>query len=71
MTTKQQLISTIAIGAAFMAASTAMPDTAHAWWWDTGHTRAALRRSIRAPSAAPSHSPWAAWAVLSDKLRRR
>lgn len=68
MTTKKQLIGTIALGAAFVAASTLIPDTAHAWWWD---------RTPGAPEIDPSSLGSAialalgGWAVLSDKLRGR
>jgi hypothetical protein len=71
MTTKKQIISTIAIGAAFVAASTLMPDTASAWWWDRP------RGGGGAPEVDPGTLSSAlaiavgGWAVLSDKLRGR
>ncbi len=72
MTTKNQIISTIGIAAAFVAASTLMPDTASAWWWEHPRTP-----GNGAPEVDPSTISSAialavgGWAVLSDKLRGR
>jgi hypothetical protein len=67
MSTKTQFITTIAIAAAFLAISTAMPESAHAWWTPTRE----------APEVDPSTLSSAlalamgGLAVLGDKLRRR
>lgn len=69
MSTRTQMISTIAIAAAFMLASAVMPETADAWWWK--------RPGREAPEIDPSTISSAialamgGLAVLSDKIRRR
>ncbi|MEO6028177.1 MAG: hypothetical protein ABIR79_15035 [Candidatus Binatia bacterium] len=68
MSKRTRLLSTIAIAAAFILASAAMPDTAHAWFH---------RPSRGAPEVDPSTLSSAialamgGLAVLGDKLRRR
>ena len=68
MSKRTQLLSTIAIAAAFILASAAMPDTANAWF---------RKPSRGAPEVDPSTLGNAialamgGLAVLGDKLRRR
>jgi hypothetical protein len=72
MSTRTQLLSTIAIAAAFLLASVAMPETADAWiWWNRNPP------TNGAPEVDPSTLSSAialamgGLAVLGDKLRRR
>ena len=73
MTTKKQLLSTIAIGAALVAASTLIPDKANAWWWNYPPRSPGGGAPEVDPSTLGSALALAVggWAVLSDKLRRR
>jgi hypothetical protein len=70
MSTRTQLLSTVAIAAAFLAASAAMPDAAQAWWWRP-------RNPPQAPEIDPGTLSSAialamgGLAVLGDKIRRR
>lgn len=71
MATKTQFITGIAIAAALVAASTVMPDSAQAFWWN----------NYTPPRGAPEVDPstvssaialaLGGLAVLGDKLRRR
>jgi hypothetical protein len=69
MSTKTQLITTIAIAAAFLAISTAMPESAQAWWWNPP-TRGAPEVDPSTLSSALALA-MGGLAVLGDKLRRR
>lgn len=71
MGTNKQFLSTIAIEAALLAVSFALPETASAFWWDKP------RGGQGAPEVDPSTIGSAVaiamggLAVLTDKLRRR
>lgn len=68
MSTRTQLISTLAIAAALTLAWTAMPATADAWIWN--HPRDAPEVDPSTLSSAIALA-MGGLAVLGDKLRRR
>lgn len=69
MSTRTQMIFSVALAAAFMLASAVMPETADAFWWK--------KPGNQAPEIDPSTISSAialamgGLAVLSDKIRRR
>ena len=67
MSTRTQMISSIAIAAAFMVASAVMPETADAWW-KTGREAPEIDPSTVSSAIALAMG---GLAVLSDKIRRR
>ncbi len=70
MSTHKQLITTIAIAAAFVALSAAMPEAADAWWWKKQPPRNTPEVDPGTLSSAIAIA-MGGWAVLGDKLRRR
>lgn len=70
MSTKTRIIIGIALAAAFVAASTVMPTSAQAFWWNQNPPRGAPEVD---PSTLSSALALAigGLAVLGDKLRRR
>lgn len=70
MSSKTQFIGTLALAAAFVAASIAMPETADAWGFRRTRYRGAPEVDPSTLSSAIALA-MGGLAVLGDKLRRR
>ena len=68
MSTRTQLLSTIAIAAAFLLASAVMPQTADAWFWHPPRQTPEIDPGTLSSAIALAMG---GLAVLGDKLRRR